>query len=343
MKKIVENFSKDLSILLGARMRLIDSLVILSQQSRGNPFKYTIDDLIMQLKKGQAFSRALAHYPKYFDELFINLVEVGEMTGNLSEMFTRIFLYNQRISETKRNLKQALTYPFLILAVASLSLSFIFLYIIPTFTTIFHEFDSDLPWLTQVIFQMSIVFKGKIFYLFCFLFLTFILFRKIENNTTLKKYRDHFILQLPFYGTLIQKNSISLFCRTLGVLLDSGIPFMQSIEIAQKSVRNTSFRTEISRIKMASLRGHKLASSLSQSKLFPVIVGKMISISEETAELPRMMFLVADNYDQDLENIIEMISHIIEPVLIIILGVIIGIVLISVYLPLFNMTNIFIQ
>jgi type IV pilus assembly protein PilC len=339
-KKMIMSFTRDLSIMLSARMLLIESLHILAQQNRNEAFGEMLRNIINQLKSGISLADCLRRYPKYFNNFYTSLVEVGQLTGELNQMLTRVSQYLEKIHELKRKLIQALTYPSLIIGVAILSLSFIMFYVIPTFATIFKDFNSELPWLTLVILNISVSVKDNVLYILL-IFLTGILFiNRIKGKPKFQLILNSIILNIPIIGGLTRKNYISQFCRTLGTLLSSGVSLLQSLDIAAKASNNYYIRKDIQNMKFFASKGEKLTRSLQQSKIFPLMVTQMIAVGEETAELPYMLIKISDHYDKEIDAAIETLSSVLEPIIIIFLGIVIGTVLISIYLPLFNMTNI---
>jgi type IV pilus assembly protein PilC len=339
-RKIFNNFTRDLSILHNARILLADSIDILSQQINHQKFKKVLRQISIRLKSGASLSETFRLHPEIFDSFYLNLVEVGEVTGSLDEMLSRLAIYQEKIADLKRKLIQALTYPALVILVALVSLTFILLYVIPTFSGIFKDFDAQLPWPTLVLIGFSDFLKDNS--LFILLFITGLIFlvRYSKSLQRIQVMWDNFVLKLPVLGSMVTKNYISQFCRTLGTLLESGISLLTALDIASRTTRNHHIRKDILQMKYFAEKGEKLTRSLHQSEVFPVMVTQMIAIGEETAELPGMLIKIAEYYDKEIDSSIEILGSIIEPVMIVILGIIIGAILISIYLPLFNLANV---
>jgi type IV pilus assembly protein PilC len=339
-RKTVSHFTRDLSIMLNAKMHLVDSITILSKQINNEYFKQILSSISNHLKGGISFSDCLGSYPRLFNNLYVQLVKVGEVTGRLDEMLNRISLYLEKIADLKRKTVQAFTYPMLVIAVAILSLSFILFYVIPTFSSIFKNFDSELPWLTQLIFNFSNWLKNNIPFIILILPGIVFLLHRVKNEPKVQIVFNYMILNLPIIGNIVRKNHISQFCRTLGTLLGSGVSLLEALDVTAKASNNYYVKQDINNMKYFVSKGEKLTHSLDQSAIFPLMVSQMIAVGEETAELPFMLVKIADHYDKEIDSAIEMLSSVIEPVVIVLLGIIIGTILISIYLPLFNISNI---
>ncbi len=336
---IIRNFTRDLSVMLNARVSLPESLCILSRQIQNPAFSKVLDEINLNLKNGLSFYSCLEFYPRLFGNLFTSLVRVGELTGTLDEMFLRISAYLEKAAGLRKKFLQVMVYPAMVLGVAVLSVGFLLFYVIPAFTTIFNNFEIELPWLTLTILRISDFCRDNALPLglsvMVFVYMVF----RLKSTAWLKCHVDHAIFYVPLLGNLVRKRYISFSCRILGTLLNSGISLLQAIDVTARSCGNERVRLELITMKDLTSKGEKLAHSFKGSQLFPLMVIQMIAVGEETGNLPRMLLKIADYYDQEIEGLTETLSSVIEPVVIVILGLIIGIMLIAIYLPLFNMTG----
>lgn len=339
-KRLIHDFTRDLSIMLGARMRLLHALKILQGQTRHKAFAQLLNSLQLQLNSGKSFAEGLQGAGSIFNGFFINMVLVGETTGRLSEMLSRVSEYQEKIADLQRKLIQALTYPALVIGVAAAAMSFILLYVLPTFEGLFQEFDAELPAITRGVMRASNLLQTYTLPLLGLLLLISMALYFFRENPGFISLRDRLYLRLPFFGNLVRKNYLAQFCRTLGTLLESGIPLLRALEVASRITPNIHFRNEVIKMTEATAKGSALALSLDSAGIFPDMVIQMISVGEETAELPAMLIKVAQIYDGELDRTIELMSTLIEPVMILFLGVLIGAILIAIYLPLFNMSSI---
>ncbi|OGB69702.1 MAG: hypothetical protein A2Y94_13680 [Caldithrix sp. RBG_13_44_9] len=339
--RFIIEFTRNLALLLKAGLMMLESLQIIVQQSTENSEKTLLDDLITQLKSGHNFSDCLKQYPKLYNQIYCSLVEVGEFTGQLSEMLVSILEYLEKMTRFRKKFIQVLTYPLFVVTFSILALAFMIFFVLPAFNDLFKEFDSELPLLTLLIMGSGQAFQQNVsFFIIIFIALVILLIyvNKIEK---LKYFFHKKIFKVPFWGTFIARNYIFRFCHTLGTLLKGGINLTQSLELVERSISNYYLKKEILLIREFICRGERLSDSMVASFLFPPIVIHMISVGEESGELSLVLFKIASFYEQEIDHSIEILSGIIEPILILSLGIIIGLILIAIYLPLFNMTQLF--
>lgn len=338
--KVLLQFTRDLGIMLNAGMQLVESIRILAEQHSHQRLRELLAEITNRLNSGAAFHETLRNHPQIFSEFYCQLVAVGEMTGKLAEMLERVAAYLEKIADLKRKLVQAMTYPALVIAVALTALIFIMQFVIPAFAEIFADFDAPLPFPTRIIIAIS-NWVGE--YLWGFpvaLLLMFLLYRRAWKNDKLRYFFEGLLLLIPFIGGLIRKNHIARFCRTLGTLLESRIPLLGALDIARQAAGNHLVAADIRLMHSSAQKGGNLAAALQHSKIFPMMVIRMIAVGEETAELPAMFLRIADYYEKEIDSSIETLASVIEPVMIVILGGIIGVILISIYLPLFNLSTV---
>jgi type IV pilus assembly protein PilC len=339
-QKVIYAFTRDLSIMLSARMMLLESIGILAEQQQNDSFRKILLKIISQVKSGSSLSESLSGYPSLFNQYYTNLVHVGEVTGRLGGVLERISDYMEKIGDLKRKLVQALTYPSLVVLVAILALSFILLYVIPTFSGIFKDFNAELPKPTLIVLGVSNFFKDYLLVIVIFFISTVFILRRFRSHTRFQKIFGKLSINMPFLGQLIRKNYISQFCRTLGTLLGSGVSLLEALDITNRSSTNYYLRQDITNMKFFAAKGEKLTRSLRQSGIFPLMVVQMIAVGEETAEMPFMLNKIADFYEREIDSAIETLASVIEPVVIVLLGIVIGAILISIYLPLFNLASV---
>ncbi len=338
--KVLLQFTRDLGIMLNAGMQLVDSIHILARQHSHQKFPELLVQVANRLNSGAALHEILRSYPSIFNEFYCQLIAVGEMTGKLPEMLGRVAAYLEKIADLKRKLLQAMTYPALVIAVALMALMFIMQFVIPAFAEIFADFDATLPMPTRILIAIS-SWIGQYMWGFPAIFLMmFLLYRRIQKSDKLRHFFERLLLMIPFIGALVRKNHIARFCRTLGTLLESRIPLLGALDITRQAAANHLVAADIGMMHSSAQKGGNLTSALQQSKIFPMMVIRMIAVGEETAELPSMLLRIADYYEKEIDSSIETLASVIEPVMIVFLGGIIGIILISIYLPLFNLSTV---
>jgi type IV pilus assembly protein PilC len=337
--KTMINFTRDLSIILNAKLLLTDGLKILHNQSGNRYFKLVIEDIIQQVYQGNSFYHSLKKHPKIFDPFYIHLIAIGEMTGNLGEMLRQIYLQLEKISDLKKRLIQASAYPMLVILVAVFSFIFIIYFVVPAFSIFLSDFSNNLPGITRSVIAFSRFLEKYGIFLPILFFVLISLIHVFTKNKRVKNFIDHTLFILPVYGIIYHKNQLSRFCRLLGTLLYYRIPLITALETISKLFPNRRLYSDIQQMIHIVSRGGRLASSLKQSQVFPAMVVQMISIGEETAELPEILLKISEYYEHDLKSSLDLFSSVIEPLIILILGVFIGFILISLYLPLFNISE----
>lgn len=338
--KKISRFTRDLSLLLRAKLSLTASLSVLQAQARDEYSRCLVGQIMRNLQKGNSFAESIERSIGEFDTYYVNMVRVGELTGNLGEMLWRVSEYKEKIIELKRKLIQASVYPILVLLVATAATSFLLLYVVPTFAGIFRDFDGELPAITRMILGLSAFLQEWGGWLGLMLVASFVILRMMSQREDVGLVFDRIVFRLPVLGSIIAKNHIAQLCRTLGSLLKSRIPLLQALRITIQSSENRQIRKELQQMRRLAQKGKTLTQGLGGSVVFPAMVVQMIAVGEETAELPKMLMQVAEGFEKDLDVSIELLSTVIEPVLILLLGGIIGVILVSIYLPLFNLVTI---
>jgi len=333
-------FSRDLAILLGAGLHLSDSLELLRKQCKHQEFNRILGEVLTDIKSGKSLADSMAHYPNLFNGFYLNLVEVGEATGQLSGMLLRITEYQEKIAGLKRKLIQALSYPTLVVFVAAGALTFILLFVLPTFEGLFREFNAELPWLTRIVMTISEWMQAYMGWCICLFFSVLTMLWMFRHSSLIQNTLDRLAIYLPFWGRLVRLNYLCRFCRTLGTLLSSGIAINEALSISKGITCNREFQNEVNNMIRSVRRGDELAAALNNSVIFPPMVIQMITVGEETAELSEMLLKIAAVTSAELDRMIELMSTLIEPVMILFLGGAIGAILVSIYLPLFNMAAI---
>lgn len=338
--RTILRFTRDLTILLKARMTLQECLILLVHQERNLHFKNLQKSLINSLESGQSFSESLAEFPRLFDQFYINLIRVGELTGRLDDMLLRISAYLGKIDDVKRKAIQALSYPLLVILISILCVGFLLIYVIPTFSEIFREYEADLPWITRLIIWISNLISGNVSYLILSGLLIILFFKIVKMSKSLSKKLNYLIFAFPFFGKILKKYEIFQFSHTLHTLLENGISMVQSLEILYLTAKSYYLKNDINQMKIFIMRGEKVCDSLIHSKIFPMAVAQILAIGEESGELSLVLEKLADHLGKEIDSSVEFYSNIIEPVLILVIGSIVGLILLSIYLPLFNISSI---
>jgi type IV pilus assembly protein PilC len=332
-------FCTQFAVMLRSKVSLQRSLEVLEAQTKHQRMKVVIHKLSLEIQKGNTLAQALSLQPEVFDNLFVVSAEVGQESGRLAEVFEHLARHLENINSLKRKFVQALTYPVLVISVACVVVLFFMFYIVPTFAEMFKSFHMELPATTKFILFVSAFLQRYGGYLaFLFFLLLFILWRAAARPATRQK-MEEYAVNIPIMGDIILKNHIARFCRTLGTLLHAQVLLVDALETSKRIITFSGIQQEIDQILKHVKQGNAIAEPIVNSKLFPPMVSQMIAVGEETSELDIMLLKVADYFEKEIQAKVETLSSIIEPVLILLLGLLVAGILISLYLPMFEVAN----
>ena len=329
-------FTRQLATLIAAGLPLVRSLYVLERQEKG-VLKSTIHGLAEQVEGGSSFSEALSKFPKAFPPLYVNTVKAGEAGGVLELVLTRLAEFAEKSERLNSRIKAALIYPALVLTLALSVLFFLITFIVPKFMMIFKEMNVTLPAPTKVLLFVSSLAKDKwpvglgIIVLFI---ITYVILVRIPAT---RMVLDRIRLELPVMGQLVRKIAIARFTRTLGTLLSSGVPILQSLMVAKDTTGNEVMARSIIHVHDSVREGETVAKPLLKAGLFPAMAVNMISVGEETGALDQMLLKIADVYDEEVDVTVTGLMSLLEPFLIIGMGLIVGFIVVSMFLPLFQL------
>ncbi len=332
-------FLSQLSMMLGARVPVVKALEILAGQARSSKMKVAVTGLLTDVRKGSSLSASLARQPEIFDQLLVVTAEVGQESGRLPDVLSSLADHMEKMNVLKRKVVQALAYPVLVLVVAVLVVSFLLLYVVPTFAEMFRTSNVQIPYATQLVIYASNFLSSYWIYMACFGFAATLTTKWISGSDISQEIAEKYSLRTPWIGGVMTKNYTARFCRTLGTLLQSQVPLVDALSVTKRIFKNRKLRCEIERLIKSVKQGHPVAEPLATSGIFSPVVAQMIAVGEETSELEKMLLKVASFYEEEIEDMMDTLTTVIEPILIVILGAIVGSILISLYLPMFDMAN----
>jgi type IV pilus assembly protein PilC len=333
-------FCTQLAVMLQARVSLHRALDVLARQTTQKGMKEVIEHLGKEVQKGSSFSRTLRTRASVFDELFVVSVEVGQESGRLPDVLSHLARHLEKMGALKRKILQAMTYPILVIAVACLAVTFLLVFIVPTFAEMFRSFQVELPWSTTVVLRMSTFLVEYGPWILVSLLTLSILLRRTLASPRVVRAMQNGVYRLPFFGELVLRNQVARFCRTLGTLLQSQVSLVDALEVTRRIATNDEIKNEIGEILKHVKLGKTVADPLIDSKLFPPLVAQMIAVGEETSELDGMLLKVSDYYEKELEAKVETLTSVIEPVIILLLGMLVAGILIAMYMPMFELVNV---
>lgn len=336
-KKDLVVFTRQFSTMIDAGLPLVQGLNILSEQADNPTFKKILKKITKDVEGGASLAEAMKKHPKVFDDLFVNLIAAGEVGGILDTILQRLAAYIEKAEKLKTQVKGAMTYPAIVVAIAVLVMGVILVFVIPVFESMFADFGSALPAPTQVVVVLSRFVKGNIHWIIIGAIVFFFLFRKYRNSTSGRKNTDALLLKLPIFGDLIRKVAVARFSRTLGTMISSGVPILDALEIVAKTSGNVILEEVIFEVRTSIAEGQTIAEPLSEADVFPNMVVQMISVGEATGALDTMLEKIADFYDDEVDAAVDALTSMLEPLLMVFLGGAVGGVVIAMYLPIFQM------
>jgi type IV pilus assembly protein PilC len=336
--KDISVFSRQMATMMSSGVPLVQSFEIIGR-GHDNPSMQT---LIMTIKSdvegGSSLSEALAKHPRYFDELYCNLVRAGEQAGILETLLHKIALYKEKVEAIKGKIKKAMFYPTAVVVAAFIVTTILLYYVVPQFQSLFQGFGADLPALTQMVINMS-----KFTQEYWWVMLLGVgggIFGFIESKKRFPKF-NHFLdrlsLQFPVIGAIINKAAIARYARTLATMFAAGVPLVEAMTTVAGAAGNIIYSNAILRMRDDVATGITLQMAMRQSGLFPNMVVQMVAIGEEAGSLDAMLSKVADFYEEEVDNAVDGLSSLLEPMIMGFLGVIIGGLVIAMYLPIFKM------
>ena len=333
-------FNQELVALIRAGYPILKSINILIQRVKNEKLKEILMLVEKEIRGGKALSEAFAEHERLFSTVYIASLMAGERSGNLAETISRYNIYARTISQTKSRIKTALTYP-TILIVFSLILLFILLnFILPRFSSFYADYQAQLPSITRALIAVSLIVQRNMVFILAFLLVLFLAFLQMHKNEKSLIFLDKWKLKTPYGKQIWVESAVSLFCRTLGLLLEGGISLLSAIPLSSRSVPNKYMFSRMKSLPESIKNGESLTESLRKTECFPPLALDMIRIGESSANLEGMLSDVAEVYDERISSRIDAIVSLIQPIIIIFMGLVVAVILLSVYLPIFNIIQV---
>jgi type IV pilus assembly protein PilC len=333
-------FTRQFGTMINAGLPLVQCLEILSTQSENKVLRETIGEVKIQVEAGSTFSDALRRHPKVFNDLYVNLVQAGEVGGLLDTILTRLAKYIEKAMKLKGQIKSAMIYPAAIMGVAVIVIAVLMIFVIPIFAKMFMDLSGGkvgLPGPTQLVIDCSDFMTGYWYVILGSVVGTAVGIKKYYATVKGRKVIDTLLLKLPVVGDLIRKASVAKFTRTLGTLLSSGVPLLDGMTICAKTSGNKVIEETLMAARLSISGGKTIADPLSASGVFPKMVTHMIAVGESTGALDSMLGKIADFYEDEVDQAVASLTSLLEPAMMVFLGVVIGFIVIAMYLPIFKM------
>jgi type IV pilus assembly protein PilC len=334
-------FIRQFATMIDAGLPLVQCLEILSNQEPNRIFQAALRDIKATVEQGATFSDALRRHPKIFDELFVNLVQAGEVGGILDTILTRLAVYIEKRVKLARQVRGAMSYPIAVICIMIIVMVVLMTFVIPAFESMFAEFGAKdaLPWLTKQVIAVS---KGFLSYspFIALGAIGIVVGSTYAYRTPRGKRLVHrVILKLPILGPVMQKIAVARFTRTLGTLLSSGVPILDALDIVAKTAGNVIIEEGLNFTRARISEGKNMAEPLGDVKIFPGMVVQMVAVGEQTGALDTMLSKIADFYEEEVDVAVGSLTSLLEPILMVMVGSVVGVVLVSMYLPIFTLAG----
>jgi len=332
-------FARQMATMIEAGIPILQTMEALQEQSPNPSFRKVLGMIKEDIRLGNGLSVAFGKHPKVFDTLFVNMLRVGETGGVLASVLERLAAYMEKTAKLKRKVSSAMIYPTAIVSMAVIVTTVLLVKVVPTFKTIYASFNRGLPPMTQMLLNFSDALQHQfVLIILCIggLVTAFILYKRTDKGAY---HIDGLLLRLPIFGDLICKVAVSRFCRTLSVMVQSGVPILESLDIVMKTIGNRVLERVIEEVIQGVREGESMAVPLARSKIFPSMVTKMIAVGEQSGQLDKMLSKCADFFDEQVDAAVDGLTSLIEPCIIGFLGIVIGFIVMALFLPIISITQ----
>ncbi len=337
-------FTRQLSTIASAGLPLLQGLDILADQAEDPNFGAVIDEVAREVESGETFSDALRKFPKAFPDLYVSMVRAGEAGGDLDGVLAQLADYLEATEDLKRRIKSAMTYPAVAFSMVILIAGGLVIFVVPQFKVIFDSLSggkAPLPVPTQILLSISAFLQTALAWIVILGAaggITVVL--RALNSTPAGRYNlDAAKLRIPVFGGLLRKVAISRFTRTLSTLTKSGVAILQALEIVERTAGNEVYAKAIRESADSVRNGETLAEPLMRAEVFPAMVTRMIAIGEKTGALETMLMKISDFYDSEVRATVDGLTSLIEPILIALMGVIVGGIVLALFMPIMNLSQ----
>ncbi len=332
-------FSRQIAVMMAAGVPMVQGFDIIASGQTNVRMKNMLIDIKTNIEGGSTLAEALGKYPVQFDELFRNLVRAGESAGVLDTVLDTVATYQENIESIKGKIKKAMFYPAMVMAVALIVSCILLIFVVPQFETVFKNFGAQLPAFTQMIVNLSRFMTGNwLWIMLAWIGLTiFGLIFLYKRSPPFAHFMARFVLKLPVVGQILHQSAIARFSRTLGVTFAAGVPLVEALDSVAGATGSPIYNDAVKRIREDVAVGHQLQLAMRQRNLFPNMVVQMVAIGEESGALDKMLFKIAEFYEQEVNNAVDALSSLLEPFIMVIIGVLVGGMVVGMYLPIFKL------
>lgn len=333
-------FTRQMYSLTRSGIPILRAIAGLSETTHSTRMKTALDDISEQLTAGRPLSSAMNHHPDVFDSLFVSMVHVGENTGKLEDAFIQLAGYIEREQETRRRIKAAMRYPTFVLIAIAIAMVILNIFVIPKFAEMFSRFSAELPWATKLLINTSNLFVNYWPVMLVTLIGIFIALKYYLSTEKGEKWWDQWKLKIPAVGSIIERSTLSRYCRSFAMMLSAGVPMTQALSLVADAVDNAYMHDKIVKMRRGIESGDSMLRVSNHSQLFTPLVLQMVAVGEETGQIDQLLNDAADFYDGEVDYDLKNLTAKLEPILI---GFVAGVVLIlalGIYLPMWDMLNV---
>lgn len=328
-------FTRQLSTLIDAGIPLVRGLRGLAADETNRTLSRAVSDVGDRMERGGTLADAMAAHPRCFGRMYVSLVRAGERSGTLDTILEHLAIYMERVDATKTKVRSAMAYPVFVLIFALLVTLFLLFKIVPTFEGIYSEMGQDLPAMTQVVIDISRAIRNNLMLAAGSMTLIVFLFVLWSRTPPGRYLVDDFLIRVPIFGPIIRKAVLSRFARTFGILLRSGLPVLESLELVKGAAGNAVVSRAIDQVKVSVEAGGTITPSFRATGKMPEMVLQLMGTGEETGDMDAMLIKVSDFYDRQVEASVHGLASLIEPLLIVLVGVLVGVIVVTMFLPIF--------
>jgi type IV pilus assembly protein PilC len=342
-QKDLTSFTRQLSTLQDAGLPILRSIAILEQQQKPGLLKDSLSGVHEDVSAGSSLSDAMAQHPKAFNRLYTKMIAAGEVGGVLDLILQRLAEFLEKAARLKRRIISAMIYPIVVISIATLIVLGIMMFIVPRFREVFESLNVELPAVTNWLIAISTWLAGPIVsdqytipggvYVLLAPFVLYFALKLIRKSKGGKSATDKLILMMPVVGDLVSKISIARFTRTLGTLVNAGVPILYAIRITSETTGNYVYSRALMAVHDSVRQGETFAEPLRKAKVCDPIVINMIDVGEETGDLDKMLAKIADNYEEEVDNAVNGLVSLLEPLMVVFLGLIVGFIVLALFLP----------
>ncbi len=335
----IMTFTYQLGVLLEAGFPLERGLLVLSELSEKKSLEDIIKDVLSQVRSGKSFSEALSKFPSVFPLFYVNMIKAGEAGGFLEDTILRMGVYLENTHKLKEDVRSALIYPAVLVSFGIIAVVVLLTFVVPNFTTIFADLGEELPLPTAILLSISNLIRNFWWIIIIILPVVFFYMRRYLKTEEGNRKWDLIKFRLPMFGKLFKETVVSRFARTVGTLLQSGVPILNALQIAKGTLGSEKMSEIISLVREGVRKGKGISEPLRNSGIFPSIAVHMVTVGEETGKLDEMLLKVADRFDTEVRITIKRMLSLLEPLLILLIGVVIGFIVIAMLLAIFSINE----